>query len=74
MDFTTAPAGESEDLDYVPRETCVICGLQAVPISNQYLVPEDTVAQLDLETEDQGLPDIFEAAGMLVTKDFLAEE
>jgi hypothetical protein len=74
INFATAPAWESEDFAYVARTTCEVCGLNSLHIFNRYLVPEDTVEKLSLETEDETLPEIFEAAGMLIAKKTLAEE
>lgn len=73
IDFATAPATEGEGFEYFTRVTCDDCGLRAVPISSQYLVPEDTVSKLHLETEDSELPDIFEAAEMLVSNTEVAQ-
>lgn len=73
IEFATAPATEGEDIDYVTRVTCDDCGLRAVPISSRYLVPEDTVSNLHLETEDSELPNIFEAAAMLISKAEIAQ-
>jgi hypothetical protein len=74
IDFATAPATEGELIEYVTRVTCDDCGLRAVPISNRYLVPEDTVSSLHLETEDSKLPDIFVAAGMLISTAEIAQK
>jgi len=72
--FDEAPAWEGEDFAYVPRKTCDECGLKAIAVSSQFLVPEDTVASLSLETEDDNLADLFEAAGMLIAKVSLAKQ
>lgn len=72
--FPSAPASEGDGIIHVPRRLCEKCGLKGVPISDKFLVPEDSINILDLYADTANLPDIFEAGGMLICTSELAHK